>query len=273
MLSNLEENYEKEKREFFVLTSRFCNLLGIAYYKEPIYLFQTHFLAILDVKTNELRKYDGRLICFSSNKDLVPMVFKELTIYRIKARRFIKEIAKISELPSLHDSIFVTKILKEDENYAPLKQILKKYKEPTILQDEILGKLELCKDKSQFEGNVIWLGRKINITFEVDKYNESTWTKAIKMIKEIYINQEKLDKQMREFAANKLTSLTHEQLKQEDKNSPKTSKEDFKKTINLIMISLSSDENFTAYYEAIDRLYAVEGSLKNGITNAYIQEF
>lgn len=39
MLSNLEENYEKEKREFFVLTSRFCNLLGIAYYKELIYLF------------------------------------------------------------------------------------------------------------------------------------------------------------------------------------------------------------------------------------------
>ncbi len=130
-------------------------------------------------------------------------------------------------------------VLEKDTACKELEDILVEYRKPVVLHDDILGELTYDKHIKTFEGNIPWLDVNVHISLYVDKDNKSGITKAKKYIKSMILEQEKWDKDMRLFAAKKLTKLACEWAESEEE-AVKITEESFAKRIILSLICMTS---------------------------------
>jgi len=112
-----------------------------------------------------------------------------------------------------------------------------------------------------------------HVSFDVvDTDGKNTGTKALAALKTLYDEQARRDAQMRAFAAEKLTDLSNDWA--DDDAAPITN-EIFMDRISLSELSVSSEGNFTAYYDDDDMFYGhvvtVYGRIENGLDSADIE--
>lgn len=271
-----EISYEEQDRELLVLMSDSCGG-GVKY--PTFWVAQAYFLAYVDVETNELKNGDGRLCWPITNKEEKSRAyfnrFQKGSIYRIKGRKLLEGVEPPGRIPSYYNQFYVTEVLEENASCPALEDILAEYRKPIILQDEVLGELVLNKDLSVLEGYVNWLGKEVSITLDIDKDNKGTWTKARKAMAQLLAVQQEWDREMRDFAAEKLTSLANEWQTEENKNAPKITQKNFCKRIILQSFVMTSGGSFSACYEDdnmfLGHFIVVYGSLKKGLTDADIE--
>lgn len=267
-----EDTFEKEEIEVLALIQK----TGGAGKRNGFWEAQVDFLAYVDCKTGKLYKDEGWLVYPVSDeeyeKNRILDRFKNETIYRLKVRIKKQEDVPEGITKSARNRLLVTEILEESASCMPLEEILTEYNKPIILQDKILGELTLNKEFSWFEGNISWQGERIVILLEVNKDNMSSWTKARNAMKNLLSEHEKWDKEMRRFAANKLTTLACEWRDSADEPIPEITERSFSERITLASISITSGGSFSAYFDDDDMFFGhcvtVRGSLKKGIVSA-----
>ena len=199
---------------------------------------------------------------------MIPEFDKE-TVYHLKVRKKLPE-----ELPKImikRLDFLLVDVIEKSANCHELEEILAEYKKPIIIEDDILGELIYNKTVNSFEGRILWLDKKIDISLDVDKDNKSGITKARKAIKEMYLSAEKWDANMRKFAAENLIELARDWCESEEEVA-KITEESFAKRITIESISMTSGGSFSAYFNDNDifagHCIIVSGSLKKGITSA-----
>ncbi len=84
--------------------------------------------------------------------------------------------------------------------------------------------------------------------------------------------QEKWDREMRDFAAKKLTALACEWRESADELAPEISEESFAGKIELRTVTMTAGGSFSAYFDDDDMFFghfiAVGGTLKKGVISA-----
>lgn len=152
-----------------------------------------------------------------------------------------------------------------------------KYQKPLIIEDNVLGKLELNRDFEYLEGNISWNGESVSLSLEIDMEDEATWDIARNNAYKLIVNSETWDKSMREFAAKNLTNLANDwQANDESEDNAPITEKDFSERITLSHLSIFHDDGgtFTAYYNDDDLFWGhtikIYGSVKNGFKFANI---
>lgn len=197
-------------------------------------------------------------------------------ICRLKIRKMKEEWAK--DLAA--QTWCISEVVKTDEDCPPLQAILDEYRKPVAIQDKDLGELTLNKDYGAFEGNVKWRGKDVMLYLEVSPESKASWTRARSAAKKLLADCETWDKAMREFAARELSALANEWLSQDEENprdieADPITEEEFARRINMTSLTVTSGGSFTAYFDCdemfADHAVALDGSLKKGVKDAYIE--
>ncbi|MGF7107772.1 DUF2262 domain-containing protein [Treponema pedis] len=270
-----ENTFEKREHEILVLRHEG----GGARKKNGFWDAAVYFLAYLDCTTGLLHKEEGRLVYPVSDneheKGRIWERFEDNTIYRLKVRTKISENVSESILKSSQNRFLVVEIIEKNPPCPELEEILTEYKKPVILQDNTLGELTLNKKLNCFEGTVYWQGKTANISLEVNKDNKSGWSKAKTAMKTMLTEQEKWDREMRDFAAKKLTPLAGKWRESAEPTAPEITEQSFARRIELKTISITAGGSFSAYFDDDDMFFGhcvtVQGSLKKGVISANME--
>lgn len=173
----------------------------------------------------------------------------------------------------------ISKVLQANEECPELQAVLDEYHKPVVLQDKVLGELNLNKDYDVFEGEIQWCGNDVRLSLEVNAESKSSWTRARSAAKKLLADCEIWDKAMRDLAAKNLTGLANDWLAQdeEDPRDPETdpiTEEELARRISLLDLTVTSGGSFTAYFDCdelfTDHAVVVYGSLKKGVKDAHI---
>lgn len=197
--------------------------------------------------------------------------FKSNRIYRIKAREL-----KEKQTERYRNRLLVTQILNCDVQSPQLETILEKYNEPLTIEDDILGTLTL--DKQYFElSTEIQFGNNedVCISMEVDDEDKDSWEEPINVARQLVQNAEKLDMDMRKFAAKELTGNANDWQDNLDEDLPEITQEQFAKRIVLESIHVYEDGDYTAYYDDDDMFYGhvvvVDANIDTGFESSYLE--
>jgi hypothetical protein len=267
-----KNTFEKQEQEILVLRHEG----GGASKRNGFWDAAAYFLAYVDCTTGLLHKDEGRLVYPVSDEENEKGDsfgrFEDETIYRLKVRAKIQESIPEGISKSSQNQFLVMEIIEKNPPCPALEEILAEYQKPIILQDDTLGELTLNKQFSCFEGAIYWQGKMVDISLDVNKNNKSSWTKARKAMKTMLTEQAKWDREMRDFAAKKLTALSCEWRESADEPTPEITEQSFAKRIELNTISMTAGGLFSAYFDDDDMFFGhcvtVRGNLKKGIVSA-----
>lgn len=270
-----QADFEEKEQELFVLIREVAGCSK----KDGYWVATAYFLSYVDAETGTLYQKEGRLVWPISEKDretsLYTKAFRNETIYRVKGRALIKENMPQDRQESFYNQFYVTKVLGENVQCQELEEILTEYQKPVSVSDPILGVLKLDKRFGTFDGTLVWMGEPISISLDVEKKDEATWAEAQNRMRKLISAQENWDKDIREFAAEQLTSLANDWQVDEDEDKPELTKEDFAKRIKLSLLAVSYDGTFTVYFNDDDMFWGhtvtVYGDIEKGFETAEIQ--
>jgi len=197
--------------------------------------------------------------------------FEKDTIYRIKARKL-----KEKQTGRYRNRLFVTQILDWNVAAPALEEILAKYKEPVTVNDDILGLLTL--DKEYFElGCEIQFGKNenVHISMDIDEEDESSWTEPINIARKLVLSAEKLDMDIRKFAAEKLTDNANDWQDNLEEDIPDMTPEQFAKRLTMEELHVEDDGSYTVYYDDDDMFFGhivvVDADIDTGFKDTYIE--
>lgn len=202
--------------------------------------------------------------------------FGKEQICRLKIRRMKEEWAQNLVVRPW----YISQVVKAHEDCPELQAILDEYHKPVVIQDEVLGKLELNKDYGSFESEIQWRGKDVLLSLEVNPESRSSWTRARSAAKKLLADCEAWDKAMRDLAAKNLTGLANDWLSQDEENprNPETdpiTEEELARRISMTSLSVTSGGSFTAWFDCdemfTDHAVTVYGSLKKGVKDACIE--
>lgn len=202
--------------------------------------------------------------------------FRKDQICRVKVRKLLDEHVPGHTTPEHFNCWAVTQVLEPAASCPRLESVLEEYNKPVVMEDNVLGTLELNRELHFFEGEILWGGEEVSLMLEVDPESRSTWTRALNAAKKLVADQEARDRSMREFAAAKLTGLANDWLENDEENGDAgpITEETFARRMTLSELSVTSGGRFTAYYDDDDMFWghAIEvcGSLKKGPVSATI---
>ncbi|MFT3681334.1 MAG: DUF2262 domain-containing protein [Ferruginibacter sp.] len=266
--------YHNEEKEILVLTSDQTGGAGKFY---DSWDASQYFLAYIDLKTNKLKKGDGRINWLLSDEECRqygttwPFNFNKGTIYRIKVRELIDRTVPEGRLPSYYNRFMIVDVLDKNIQNNELLSFLTEYRTPIEIVDEKLGKFELNKDYKTLQGQLNWINHDVSVSIEVEIDDRESWTNGIRTLRIFFEQQEQQDLDLRTYAGEQLTDLANDW--RED-GSKEITKSDFIKRISLSDLVISSTGDFTAYYNDDDMFYGhiidVSGNIKTGISSANI---
>ena len=272
MQAEWERTFEEEVRELLVLVAGSSGAAKRNGFWESAY----SYLAYVDCETGALCADEGRLVYpISDEENVAGNVlgrFRNEEIYRVTARKKI-----LQELPegmsaSSQNRLLVVEVLEENPPCPALDEVLAEYRRPVVLNDEELGELSLDKDYDTFEGVISWRDEEIDISLEVDSSSEDTWTAAVQAMKQMLVDQNKWDRDMRAFAARELTELACEWRESVDEEVPEITEESFAQRLDLTSIAMDPDGSFSAYFDDDDMFFGhcvvVYGTLTDGVASA-----
>ena len=278
MFEEFYEMYESEEQEVVALINR-C--IGGGYnWKGKFWEMTVVTLGIVFCDTGEVSTKEERLDWPVTDEDRNGEKgwgrFRNEQICRLKIRRMKEEWAKdLVAWPWC-----ISEVIKPHEDCLELLAILDERNKPVIIEDKVLGILQLNRDFDIFEGAVSWCGTEVILSLEVNPESKSSWSRARTAAKKLVVDMENWDKSMREFAANELTQLANDWLAQDEENSrdAKTNpikEEEFARRISMTELTVTSGGSFTAFFDCdemfADHAVTIYGSLKKGITGTNIE--
>jgi hypothetical protein len=266
--------YQNEEKEILVLTN---DQSGGASKFHDSWNASQYFLAYIDLKTNELKKGDGRINWLLSDEQskrngiTFPYYFEKGTIYQLKVRELNDKTVPEGSLPSFYNGFMIVEVLDEHVQNDILLTVLAEYRTPVVIVDEQLGEYILNKDYGIFEAELFWLDNEISVSLEVNIENQKSWTEAMGILRTLFEQRAQRDLEFRTYAGEQLTDLANDWL--EDKNEEIT-KSDFIRRISLSELTITYNGDFTAYYNDDDMFYGhiidISGNVKSGISSANI---
>lgn len=265
---DFEKEYEENEREYVIVRNDDQGGAVGRGKENPYWCAVMDILAYVNCETEELVNEEGCLLWPMSyqegSKREFFQRFKKGGIYRIKARQR-------KEDPNY---FYVTDVVEENVSNAELEAVLEDYRTPVVLEDEVLGTLNMDKDLSIFEGKATWKDTEIPIYLDIKKDNKGSWTKAKNAMKQLLEEQVKWDREMRTFAAHELTDIAN--AWQLDKNAPKITETEISLKIAMREVCITSGGTFYAYY-GHEKLFlgnsiTITGNLKKGIKSAEIED-
>ena len=277
-IGDFENGYYQEGKDILVLTSD-ASSGAVKEKGDVLWTAKKSFLAYINIDSSELKHGDGRIVWPLNEEEIKDRDswmnrFKDGCIYRLKVRELIDKTVPEGMIASAFNCFFVTGVLEEDVQNDDLLSILAEYRKPVTFVDEVLGEFVLDKDLGFFEGKILWLGKSISVLLEVDADNEGTWTKATKVLRTLFEQQEKKDSDYRSFAAKKLVKLANQWQREEDADSAEISKQDFINRMSIESLSVTSGGNLTVYYKDGDLFWGhaivVSGHVNKGLKDAEI---
>lgn len=278
MFEEFYEMYESEEQEVVALINR-C--IGGGYnWKGKFWEMTVVTLGIMFCDTGEVSTKEERLDWSVTDEDRNGEKgwgrFRNEQICRLKIRRMKEEWAKdLVAWPWC-----ISEVIKPHEDCPELLAILDERNKPVIIEDKVLGILQLNRDFDIFEGAVSWCGTEVILSLEVNPESKSSWSRARTAAKKLVVDMENWDKSMREFAANELTQLANDWLAQDEENScdAKTNpitEEEFARRISMTELTVTSGGSFTAFFDCdemfADHAVTIYGSLKKGIIGTNIE--
>lgn len=194
-------------------------------------------------------------------------------ICRIKVRKLcekqLPQAVKAEEI----NAWCLTEVLELKTECLTLEQLWAEYIKPIEIKNDVLGILTLNKELDMFEGKITLDEEEILLYLEVDAQDCSSWNSAAANAAAFVSDWENKDRQMRAFAAGKLTELANE-WQEDDDNAGDITEDIFAERISVSELSFTSDGDFTAYYNDDDMFWghAVEicGNMENGFESANI---
>ena len=235
-----------------------------------------YFIAYVDCQTGALHTGDGRIVYPVSDEEHdaggILDRFVQEAVYRLKARKKIPHEAPNGVAASSLNQFLIVEVLEEEAPCPVLEEVLAEYRRPIVVTDEVLGELALDKDLDMFEGEVLWLGKQICLSLEVDAADEGTWADARRAMKVMLADQDRWDRDMRASAARELTELACEWRDSADEEAPEITEESFGARIELRSIVMDAAGSFSAYFDDDDMFFGhcvvVYGSLTDGVASA-----
>lgn len=265
------EEYLPEEKEVLVLTDNSSAGGGKFYNAWEI---SQYFLAYVDVESGELKKGDGRLQWLVSEEENkvnslgYPYNFEKMSIYHLKVRELIDKSVPEGCIRAMGNCLMVVEVLGKTEE-PRLEEIKEAYLAPVTLSHDKLGDFDLDRRFSWFKGEITWREKEIKALLEVDTENQKTWHKALENLAFIVENQDKFDKEWREFSAKELTELANDWA---EEGTPSISEEEFAKRLEISSITIYSNGNYTIYYNDDDLFYGhsieIDGNIEKGIEYA-----
>lgn len=268
------DDYQPQEKEILILTSDASSGAGKV---NDSWDSSQYFLAYVDLGSQELHKGDGRVNWLLTEEECkefgtgYPYNFEKGTIYHLKVRELIDKNVPEGRLPSFYNRFILVDVLNENVENEALQEVLTEYRKPVIIEDATLGKFELNKDYSNFEGDIIWQDQDVSVSLEVDADDEKTWSETLEMLRKLYQEQEKYDKEFRDFAAKELTELANDWA---EEDVEEITEESFSKRISLSELTIDFEGEYTAYYSDDDLFYGhiimVSGNMDDGPESANI---
>ena len=264
-----ERTFEDEAREILVLLAGG----GGAGKRNGFWDVSHYFIAYVDCQTGALHTSDGRIVYPVSDEEHdaggILDRFRREAVYRLKARKKIPHEIPEGMTASSQNEFLIVEVLEEDAPCPALEDVLAEYRRPVVVTDEVLGELTLDKDLDVFEGEVLWRGEQICLSLEVDVANEDTWTAAVAAMKQMMVDQDRWDRDMRAFAARELTELACDWRESADEDVPEITEESFAQRIELTSIAMDPDGSFSAYFDDDDMFFGhcvtAYGTLTDGV--------
>ena len=278
MFEEFYEKYEPQEQEAIVLIR---NCLGAGYNSSGDFwemLAVSLGMVFCDTGKADLR--EGRLnwplTKEEMNTDRGWGRFQKGQICRIKMRKLQDAFVPAQTSPEQFNSWAVLEVMELAASCPQLETVWEEYQKPVTIADGQLGALKLNREFGQLEGSILWNGVEISLFLEIDPEERSSWDTACSAAQQLVTNSEHWDRTMREFAAAKLTQLAGEWQAEDDESESAVpiTQERFAARITLTELSVTSEGEFTAYYDDDDLFWghAIEvcGSLDEGCTSADI---
>lgn len=189
---------------------------------------------------------------------------------RISSESVISFIGKLCECSPFGDARAEFGILLDSPNDAELNEILYEYKKPTEIFDHDFGNLILNKSVDWFEGEILWLGKKVNISLSVDEENDVKST--IEAARSLIRRMDHWASLVNEYAIAQLLELKNENWLNDDEDP--VGKKEFLDRMNLQSITVYPDGSFDFWHSDGDLFYGhsiqISGSIEDGLTHADI---
>lgn len=273
MFEEFYQKYAPDEQEVIALIR---NCIGAGYNKGDFWEMTVISLSMVSCNTGKVDIRQGRLEWpvteVERNSEKGWKRFQEGQICRLKVRRLLDEFVPDHTSPEEFNSWAVTQVLEPSVSCSQLEAVWEEYQKPVIIEDEVLGTLELNREFEQLDGEAPWNGENVSLSLEVDLEDTDTWDTVRSIAHKLIADSESWDKSMREFAAKKLTELANEWQESDEKNAAPITMERFAQHITMLELSLTYEGEFTAYYDDDDLFWghAIEicGSLENGIERA-----
>ena len=278
MFEEFYEMYESEEQEVVALINR-C--IGGGYnWKGKFWEMTVVTLGIMFCETGEVSTKEEQLDWPVTDEERDSEKgwgrFRNEQICRLKIRRMKEEWAK----DLVARPWCISEVIKPYEDCPELLAILDERNKPVIIEDKVLGILQLNRDFDIFEGAVSWCSMEVILSLEVNPESKSSWSRARTAAKKLVVDMENWNKSMREFAANELTQLANDWLAQDEENSRDAKKnpiteEEFAQRISMTELTVTSGGSFTAFFDCdemfVDHAVTIYGSLKKGIIGTNIE--
>lgn len=276
MFEQFYEQYATEEREVLVLIQK-C--LGAGYHSDGDFWNMTAtLLGMVFCDTGEVHVQDGRLEWpvteQERNTDKGWGRFQKEQIYHIRVRKLLDDYVPSHTTPEQFNCWTVMEVLEQAVACPQLEAVLEEYKKPVILEDELLGTLELDKELDLLEGTIVWCDEEVSLMLEIDPEDATTFDLTCTVAKKLVTEQKTWDKTLRTFAAKELTALANDWQTEDNENAIPITEEIFAERISLSELSVSFDGSFTAYYDDDDMFWGhiieMGGSVTEGIDDANI---
>ena len=195
--------------------------------------------------------------------------FGDLTVYRIKAR--------------LHESfydrkdpvrlIYVLEVLESGASQPWLESVAEDYRKDVVIENDVLGKLNLDKQEASFSQVVKWRSTKIVVTIQADIFDPASQQHAVDIAADIVREQRDWDKKIRRFAAEQLTSLANDWREKRDIHY--ITEDEFASRITPGILVVDHMGEYMFKY-GDDNMFlghdiAVYGSMENGVQTARLE--
>ena len=203
--------------------------------------------------------------------------FHENQIVRLKLRPLLPSFVPSHCTSEIFNAWMIVDVVEENAQCSILEEVLAEKNKPIVIDDDVLGCLELNRDFSSLEGAIFWCGREVSLSLEVDPEKKGSWTRAQNSAKKMLASAELWDQQMRAYAAKKLTSLANRWQKEDEntKDDPPLTEEIFARRLHAVRIAMTSGGSFTVYYDDDDMFWGhvvvVSGTLKSGVKYAAME--
>ena len=200
MFEEFFKQYESEEHEVFVLIDdRISTPTKVA---DNIYRIGFRTLAAQFCDSGEvvLEKMwlEFPLAEEDCNDDAVCQRFKAEQICHLKIRKLKQEFEIFDSTPAW----CISQVLNENEECPVLSNLLEEYRKDVVIEDEMLGDLELDKEEEEFTSELIWCDDTVSFALLVNALDTESWAQAISAAKSMVSECKSWDKKMRKYAAS-----------------------------------------------------------------------